>query len=149
MAKDKKPKIKAPIAISKQPKFEADPHQQQNKLSPSWRIALLEMVDPFGWHTIQREKLDEIRDKLAEFEKLSWNEILVQQKHWHHTVQVEKINKDAQERLKEVNQDDIDELVSLHLSGKERIWGIRELGVLKLLWWDPEHQVCPSLKKHT
>jgi hypothetical protein len=62
---------------------------------------------------------------------------------------VDKLIKEAQDRLTEISLDDLDELTSLHLTGKGRVWGIIDQGVMNLLWWDPEHQVCPSHKKHT
>jgi hypothetical protein len=109
----------------------------------------LQVRDPFGWHEIERGKIDDIRQKLIQFEGKSWNEILIKGKRWNHSVLVDDLCKDAKDRLLNMGQDDVEELVTLHLSGLERIWGIRDMGVLKLLWWDPYHQVCPSLKKHT
>ena len=41
------------------------------------------------------------------------------------------------------------ELVSLRLSGKQRIYGIQDRGVLLLLWWDPDHKIYPVKKKGT
>ena len=67
----------------------------------------------------------------------------------NHSVEIDKLSSTAQTRLTEIQLDDIDELVSLRLSAKERIWGILEQGVLIILWWDPNHQVCPSNLKHT
>jgi hypothetical protein len=37
----------------------------------------------------------------------------------------------------------------IRLTGAERIFGYLEQGVFVALWWDPEHRVCPSIKKHT
>ena len=104
------------------------------------------MVAPFGWHKIEKDKLIEIRTKLAYFESQTWNEILVIGKKRNHTVSVTGICKEAQDRLVEIGLDDIEEIVSLRLSGPERIWGIRNLSVLTLLWWDPNHQIWPSNK---
>ncbi len=135
-------------SITKKPRIESFPND--NSLPPSWRLSMLEMVDPFGWHKIESvEKLREILGKLCELEALSWNEILVIRKKQNHEVDSGDLSKEAQKRLVEIFQDDIDSLVSLRLSGAERVWGIREKAVLKLLWWDPNHQVCPSLKKNT
>jgi len=81
---------------------------------------------------------------------MTWNEILITNKHQNHSsVSLDKLGKDALDRLRKIKQDDVEALVSLHLSGKERVWGIRQGEVLKVLWWDAEHLVCPSLKKHT
>jgi len=40
-------------------------------------------------------------------------------------------------------------LFSFAIDGRRRVWGIRREHVLCLLWWDPNHQVCPSQKKAT
>ena len=42
-----------------------------------------------------------------------------------------------------------DEVFSLRLSGKERIIGFLELGVLEILCYDPGHEFIQSSKKHT
>ncbi len=109
----------------------------------------MQMASPFGWQEIGHEKLNEIRQKLSQFEAKSWSEILIKDKHWNHTISVDDLCKDAQDRLVQIDQDDVEELISLRLSGSERIWGIRDRDILKILWWDPDHQVCPSPKKHT
>jgi hypothetical protein len=54
----------------------------------------------------------------------------------------------AQKRAKELEWDD-SELFSLRLEGKLRLWGRRGGAILYLLWFDPEHLVCPSRKKDT
>jgi len=117
--------------------------------NPSWRVSLLEMVEPFGWHKIERGKWQEVISKLRNFESRTWSEILIQSKKQNHAIPVWKIEKSAQDRLAELNLDDIDELISLRLSGKERVWGIMYDGILKVLWWDPNHLVCKSSKKNS
>ncbi len=77
---------------------------------------------------------------------MAWKEI---EGKVHHAIPIANLSKDAIERLKSINQDDIDEVFSFHFGGKERIIGLRDRGIVKLLWWDSEHQVCPSQKKHT
>lgn len=118
-------------------------------MTPAWRISMLEMIDPFGWHRIGPLKLAEVRRKLGDFESMTWNDILVTAAHRNHAVAVDRLCKTAQDRLEEIGQEDIDELVSLRLSGPERVWGIRAGNVLKVLWWDPEHAVCPSMLRNT
>jgi len=84
-----------------------------------------------------------IREKLAEYETMTMNEIFVVGKPYNHGVPIYKLCGEAQRRLRELNLDDLDELHRLRLSGPERVWGIRDLNVLNLLWWDPNHQICP------
>ncbi len=109
----------------------------------------MELVDPFGWHVLTSEILDSIRSKLQHFESMTWADILVTGKNRNHTVQIDKLCPKAQKRLKDLHLDDVDDVVSLHLTGVQRVWGILNAGVLALLWWDPDHEVCPSLKKNT
>jgi hypothetical protein len=109
----------------------------------------MDLVDPYGWHKIDKSEIATIREKLSHFESMTWSEILVTAKKRNHTVQVSSLCSAAQKRLREAHCNDVDELVSLHLSGRERIWGILREGVLTVLWWDPNHEVCPSMLKHT
>jgi hypothetical protein len=148
MAKKKQPKIKAIPNTEKKPKVASSPTSFHG-MRPSWRISIIEMVEPYGWHTINANKIVGIKDKLANFEKMTWAEILIDGKKFHHTVAVSSLSSIAQARLREINLDDIDEIVSIRLSGKERIWGILDQGVLNVLWWDPEHQIYPYEKKNT
>lgn len=116
---------------------------------PSWRISQIEMMDPFGWHRIDPTSALYVREKLSQFESMTWSEILIDAKKQNHSISVSDLCKAARDRLEAIQQEDVDELVSLRLSGRERVWGILEGGVLRLLWWDPEHQVCPSVLKNT
>jgi len=87
-----------------------------------------------------------ILNKLQSFETMKWSDILGNKSHM---IAVEKICRKAQARLKEIGQEDVDELVSLRFGSKGRLWGIRDNEYLKILWWDPNHEICTSQKKHT
>lgn len=91
--------------------------------------------------------LVEVLAKLRDFESMTWLEI--DGPTGSHGVPLHRLSKPAQQRLTELRQDDAAELFSLRITGKRRVWGILDEHVLRILWWDPEHQVCPSLKKHT
>ena len=148
MAKpSKKPAAGERVRTKKQPHIEAEPSYNQHVLS--WHVSLMETVDPFGWHAVDRDKAVQILQKLGNFETQTWNNLIIEGKKNNHSVLIEDLCKAARDRLTQLNQDDIEALVSLHLSGKERIWGIRDKYIFKILWWDPDHQVCPSPKKHT
>jgi hypothetical protein len=140
----KKPKIKHPFITEKIPK--AQPDSNPYRLNPAWRVKRLEMVDPFGWHNMTSEQIHEIRVKLSNFETMTWGEIIGPQ---NHPIGVGDICKEARDRLSAMMLDDVDELFSLRLMGTQRIWGILEHNVLTVLWWDPNHQICPSPKKYT
>ena len=146
--KNKQPKFKEVVSTNKQPKIGGDP-QAYYQNNPAWRISRMEFVDPFGWHTLDVEKVLYIQRKLIDFESMTWREILVDARKQNHTVSVESLGKQARDRLAEIDLDDLDELTSLRLSGAERVWGIIDQGIMNLLWWDPEHQVYPVEKKNT
>jgi hypothetical protein len=135
---------KFPSAIKKSRKENAF-----NGFYPVWQFSSMDFEGPFGWHPSQKiatSILLEIRTKLAQFESMTWHEIEGRR---HHFQPVDSICKEAQQRLAELKQDDLDGLFSLSLSGPQRVWGIRSGAVFKILWWDPDHQVYPCKLKHT
>jgi len=85
-------------------------------------------------------------EKLHRFETMEETEIRAQ---GSHPVEISKLSKAAQTRLETIQHDDIDELMSFRLTGKQRVWCRMDNSVMLILWWDPEHAVCPSMKKHT
>ena len=143
MSRDKHPKTRAVPVLAKEPK--ATEARSFHNDRPSWRIGRMDLFDPFGWHTVDADRLQYIREKLGQFESRTWAEILIHAKKQNHSISVDDLCKEARDRLDSLFQGniDVDELVSLRLSGKERVWGILSEGVLSLLWWDPEHAVCP------
>jgi hypothetical protein len=112
---------------------------------PSWRFSTVDKLGPFAWPQGKNEELV-IVGKLHSFDSMSWSEISGQD---HHSIRVDRLSKDAKDRLADIQQDDIDEVFSFHIQGKPRVICIRDRNVAKLLWYDPEHKVCPSEKKHT
>ncbi len=136
------------VSPSKQPRAAIDPGTF-NDQRPAWRIGQMECRDLYSWHAMSGAKLLEVREKLGNLESMTWNQILVEARKQNHAVLVRQLSPAAQKRLKAIGQADVEELISLHLSGRERVWGIRHGAVLNVLWWDPYHEVCPSLKKHT
>lgn len=126
-----------------------DEEDSPNDANPSWQLRLLDTEGPFGWQELRAQKIWEIRSKLGQFESMTWHEILIRGKNFHHSIAIDQLAPEARKRLEDLQQDDVEALVSLRLSARERIFGIREGSILEILWWDPEHRVCPSEKKHT
>lgn len=143
MGKQDKKQPKSLSIPSKDKSPRAAPSETFYHLRPSWRVARMETVDPFGWHLIPADKIYEIRRKLGGFEGQTWCDIITRSQNNHHFMAVTKIFTDAQNRLNTLHLDDTDALFSLRLSGTERIWGILDNGVLLVLWWDPFHLVYP------
>ncbi len=117
--------------------------------SPTWSVSLVDFEGPWGWARLELEDARQLRDRLKNLERMKWREILVNDATGSHRIAVNDLSTGAQRRLKELRLDDFDELLSLRVDGKKRAWGVRDGQVLRFLWWDPDHLVCPSTKRHT
>ena len=95
------------------------------------------------------EHVDDLRTKLGQFEGSLASEFFGPHKGPAKFEGIESLSRDAQARLEYLKRDDVDGLWCVRLSGLERVWGTRRGPVFNLLWWDPDHTVCPSHKKHT
>jgi hypothetical protein len=105
------------------------------------------MCPPYGWHEIDPAMLAYIQNKLRAFESMTLSQIFLKAKKQNHGVEVYKLSLEARKRLSELGHDaTVEELYTLRLTARQRIWGIRECNTFQLLWWDPNHDVCPSLK---
>jgi len=56
---------------------------------------------------------------------------------------------DAQKRAQEMELDIFDGLWELRLGGTERLWGLLDAHCFYVVWWDPNHEVCPATKRNT
>jgi hypothetical protein len=114
----------------------------------SWQIGTLDKHGPWGWSQLRGGHFwNHVQAKLSEFERMTWQEIFRHRS--NHPIKKKDLCPDAQKRLNQIKQDDTDELISLALSNLIRVWGIRQGSVLKVLWWDPGHTVCPSRLRNT
>ena len=66
-----------------------------------------------------------------------------------HSISTGQLCKDAKRRLRDLKLDDLNELWSFRVAGKKRFWCIQQQNLLALLWWDPQHKVCPSTKRNS
>lgn len=121
-----------------------------NDKNPVWSIATFDLGGPWGRSPCDKDASLwlEVFPKMKDFESMTWGEILKHIKR-HHYCDVAGMCKKAKDRLEEIGLDDYERLFHFGLSGTQRVWGIREQQVFRILWWDPEHEVYPSNKKHT
>jgi hypothetical protein len=144
-SKQRGPKTLIDPSAKKEPKSEFS--EDWREMRPAWRVSLLEMHTPFGWKEIGVEDAANVRGKLANYESMKWKEIIPSYR--SHFIKVGDLCKEAQEYLTAIKQDDTDSVVSLGIDQLSRVVGILEHNILKVLWWDPEHEVCPSTKPNT
>jgi hypothetical protein len=119
-----------------------------NDMRPAWVFSMLDEHGPWGRTCLKELHVwDDILPKMRNYETMTWGQIEGDHKR-NHSVQIGSMCKKARKRVEELKLD-IDELFRFRLTGEQRLWGIRDRNVFKLLWWDPGHEVCPSQLKHT
>lgn len=143
----KKPHLGAPVhRLAKVPRRAEQPNVQGQPFR--WRVDDIDWDGMWGWSQATCEQLlKDIVPHLHNLESMTWGQ--VEGATGSHFVEVTAIIDDAQRRLTEIGKDEQARLFSLRVSAKVRLWGIRDIAILRLLWWDPKHEVCPSPKKHT
>jgi len=111
-------------------------------------FSLLDHNGPWPLHTEESEKLREVLEKMAEYERRSWAEVTTSQSYESYGDMSTCPNRDAIHRLTE-NYEGLDHIGRFRLSGRERLYGVRRGGDFLILWWDPRHEIWPSTKRHT
>jgi len=84
--------------------------------------------------------LHRVHQRLSAFERMTFGEIEGKRSH---LIPVERLGKEARDRLVELGIDEHDELLSLRVTKAERVWGVKAPNGVYLLWWDPSHGVYP------
>jgi hypothetical protein len=114
----------------------------------NWRVSDIDFEGPFGWDGADiRQLMSDIVPKLHNYETMTWSE--VDGPSGSHSVEFGQLCKEARDRLAEIGKEHQEYLFSLRITGECRVWGVKDLAILRILWWDPNHAVCPSPKKHT
>lgn len=130
-----------------------DPEQYYSQ-NPAWTFA---NADQEMWALSQehiRELIwSEILPKLKALETQTWGEILVRDKKQNHSLNLDDLNKVAQDRLA-ARYIEAESLISLRLTGNHRLYGYMSGRVFNILWYDDDHGdnnkcVCRSRLKHT
>lgn len=135
-----------PVATGREDKKLVKIKSHETDDRPVWRFSTVDKNGPFKWPKGENEEL-KIVGKLHDFDSMSWFSIEGKQ---HHYLSGDSLSREAKKRLEQIGRDDeIESLFSFHLKGKPRLIAIRYSNVANLLWYDPEHAVAPSRKKHT
>lgn len=143
-------KIKAPRyarepETEKKPKFSEDARVKGAPLS--WRFSHHDREGPFRWGAVfENGDLHEVIERLASVEGLTEQDLA---RDGSHAIELHKLCKDARDRLTHLQHDDLDTVFSLRVSGAKRVFCIHHGNIMRVLWYDPEHKVCPAPKKHT
>lgn len=147
----KQPKYQVFTNTKQKPKVNSDMDSFLSKY-PQWRFSQCDKEHE-KWKIRADELDDVIFEKLQNFERMTWDEILKasggrSSGNNNHYIEIDKLNKEARKRLEELRIY-TDEVFSLRLTGTLRLFGLLESGIFKILWRDDNHEICPSNKKNT
>lgn len=128
----------------------------QNTGFPIFRFDRIDKQGAFAFDTTRTDfKHKDFLDKMIAYSQMTWAEIARQthdsgkSKH-HYVKEIQRFSPAARERLKSLKLEDFsDDLFSFALNNKLRIIGLRLDDHFHVLWYDSEHLVYPSVKKHT
>lgn len=139
MAKNKHPKAAVLPVVVKKPKGAIF----AENLPLGWRFSACDCGGRWPWTNLVGDDHHRVIKRLVEFERMT----LAQIRDTHsHEVPIDGICKAAQDRLAEIRLDDLEYLFSLRITGRERVWCIRDINMMNVLWWDPLHEVWPVEK---
>lgn len=149
---ERRPKARTNPKVERRPKLSKEPEERRIPKAPlirggllTWRFSEADKNGPFSWSNLGTNYRD-VLEKLHAYETMTEQEI---KNGGSHPISIDNLCKEARDRLVEIKLDDAGELMSFRLKGKERVWCRMFGSVMHVLWWDPQHQVCPSPKKHT
>ncbi len=147
-----------PKKRSRRPRLERHPKPERKPkvmsladMGDDHMLWAFESFDPYDAWCDLTSKKDEFRTvarHLRDLEKKTCKAITANADRDHPTPR-DQLIVDAQKRLEFLSLDDVDEIRSFHLGGKERLWGIKDGSIFRALWWDPLHKICPSHLPHT
>ncbi|CAN0601951.1 unnamed protein product [Ectocarpus sp. 12 AP-2014] len=144
--KTKKPKITEEPNPNKTPKVSSPPPHFQGSVL-SWRFNAVDKGGPFAWSAIPDSQTHQkIVERLANFETMSESNLA---QAGCHAIELHKLCEEAQKRLTELKLDDLDDIYSFRIRGEPRVFGVVRQNYVRVLWYDPNHKVCPSVKKNT
>lgn len=122
--------------------------------NPAWTFVNADQeMWAFSQEHIGERIWTEILPRLKALETQTWNEILLQDKKQNHSLNMNDLNKVAQDRLT-AKYIEAESLISLRVKGNHRLYGYMIGRVFNVLWYDDDHGdndrcVCRSYLKHT
>jgi hypothetical protein len=114
------------------------------ELKASWRVNKIQTVEPYGWHGLNFDQFNYIKEKLSNFETMTWGEIFVGAKKQNHSIPVAQLRCEHARRWMRNNMPDQLELWTIRFTGPERVWGVFSEGAYQIVFWDPNHLIYPT-----
>jgi hypothetical protein len=111
------------------------------RLPLSWRFGHSDKGGPYSWLVLGAPEIHALMLRLPEFEFMTWDQL---QAAGCHQISSSELCDEAKTRLRELEYDDIDELMAYRITGAKRMWCMKDGSLMRVLWWDPDHQVYPT-----
>ncbi len=116
-------------------------------------FSTFDLDGPWGISAIKEHDWIDLFKKIEGYQTMLWKDMIDGHGKPNHEIKTEHLSKKAQTRINELDLD-ADTIFSMHITGKVRLYGVRDRRECKLLWFDPWHDiqdkaVCPSNKRHT
>ena len=136
----------------KKPKSTVNPDSYLGQ-HPTWTFHRCD-ISHDKWSIRKCESIyEKIIDKLISYEGQTWMEIISatggkSSGTRSHFINVSDLEKEAQKRIDQLHLH-IDQVLSLRLDARTRLFGVMDNGTMDILWYDPDHEICKSSKKHS
>lgn len=143
--RNKQPVLSGNPSTSKTPTYLGPANLDQGHLA--WRFSNSDLDGPFSCANLAIQEFKDMWDRLRAFEKMTPAQL--RDAGSLHGVSVVQMSKAAKERLLKIKLDDIETLYSFRVDGACRLWCVKFENIFSVLWWDRNHQVYTTPKRHT
>ena len=122
----------------------------------TWCTTRSDLEGEWSWQEQRRWTEEEWQTQILQnfsfLEKLTWSEILFEQKTpakgdksvpKHHPQELSTLVKEAQNRWIEIGLEEYDTAFRFRFTGTIRAWGIKLQGHFYLIWWERYHKIYP------
>jgi hypothetical protein len=133
----------------KKPRIEENPTEYKDQ-TPHWCFKHVLLDGTYRWSGMEVEKVrEDVYGSLRSYGTMLWKEIDKDHKKTScHSLKVEDLSPKVRDAFRKQVRD-ADDAFQLSVSGKGRIYGVRQGRVLSIVLWDPEHEGFPTFKKGT
>ncbi|MEM5528103.1 hypothetical protein WN093_04665 [Gammaproteobacteria bacterium AS21] len=141
--------------LEKQPKLNSNPSVYNSPMT--WCARISDTKGEWSWKETRQwssEEWDEVMlSKLNQLEGKKWSELAAMttgegkrrksRRKLHHSQEMDTLDKEAQERWKELDLELFDTAFRFRIGGKKRIWGFQLGSHFHLVWYERGHRICP------
>jgi len=143
----KQPKTSVGVPTAKKP-VPGPPVEGDGTERIMFRMSLMDGSGPWGFAGLSTDDVKRIAAACKSFESMTRNELI--NVSGNKPIDWESMCNEAQGRAAELELNLFgDGLWELRLSGTGRLWGLLDGHCFYVVWWDPDHEVCPSMKRNT